>query len=244
MALIHMEAYSEVLGMNRQTLVIVPENAEPEHPAKVLFLLHGLTDDASCWDRRSRVEQYADGRNVVVVMPEGDRSFYTDSPLGNYRTYLERELPEQIARNFNISSRRKDTYIGGLSMGGYGALKIGLRNPESYRRVFAFSSALGYEQNLLRFCVAPGIPFSEETREEEDLLRILERDLAAKKTLPTLHLFCGKQDSFFAENQRFDALLSERGVPHTAQWGDGCAHEWRYWDAALCESLRILAEDA
>ena len=109
MALIHMEAYSEVLGMNRQTLVIVPENAEPEHPAKVLFLLHGLTDDASCWDRRSRVEQYADGRNVVVVMPEGDRSFYTDSPLGNYRTYLERELPEQIARNFNISSRREDT---------------------------------------------------------------------------------------------------------------------------------------
>lgn len=244
MALIHMEAYSETLGMNRQTLVIVPQNADPNCPAKVLYLLHGLSDDASCWDRRSRVEMYVDGHNVVVVMPEGDRSFYTDSPLGKYRTYLEKELPQLICRNFNVSSRPEDTYIGGLSMGGYGALKIGLRNPELYRRVFAFSSALDYEQNLCRFCMNPGIPFSEETRDEEDLLRILERDLAEKKSLPMLHLFCGTEDGFLEENQQFAALLSERGVPHTAQWDDGFSHEWRYWDAMLKESIRILTADA
>ena len=100
---------------------------------KVLYLLHGLSDDASAWQRYSCVETLATAYGLVVVMPSAGRSFYIDQPNGQgYFTYLTEELPHYLADVFGLAPRREDTFIAGNSMGGHGAFKAALLHPELY----------------------------------------------------------------------------------------------------------------
>ena len=105
-------------------------------PAKVLYLLHGLSDDASIWMRLTSIERYAERRNLAVVMPDGGRGFYTDALKGaRYWSYVAEELPELMHKIFKLPKGAKNTFAAGLSMGGYGALKLGLRRPEEFSAV-------------------------------------------------------------------------------------------------------------
>ena len=109
----------------------------------LLYLLHGLSDDHTAWVRYTSIERYADAYGLAVVMPQVHRSFYTDQAHGGaFWTFLAEELPELVQRFFVVSARREDTFVAGLSMGGYGALRWALRRPGRFAAAASLSGAL------------------------------------------------------------------------------------------------------
>lgn len=159
MALIDCKFYSEVLGLNTSMTVILPQQTTTQiglsnvkrgdlHPT--LFLLHGLSDDDSIWLRRTSIERYVAKLGIAVVMPQVHRSFYTDMASGgNYWTFISEELPALARSFFPLSAKREDNFVAGLSMGGYGAIKLGLRKPEVFAAAASLSGALDMAHHFL-----------------------------------------------------------------------------------------------
>ena len=141
MALIQCDFYSEVLQLSTSMNVILPQPARSRYP--VLYLLHGLSDDHTIWLRRTSIERFVDPLGLAVVMPAVHRSFYTDMAAGNrYWTFVGRELPALVRAFFPVSRRREDTFVAGLSMGGYGAFKLALSFPQRFAAAASLSGAL------------------------------------------------------------------------------------------------------
>ena len=142
MALIQCSFSSDVLEVGTSMSVVLPQNAASQigvdaadshgSAVPVLYLLHGLSDDATAWTRYTSIERYATALGLAVVMPQVQRSFYRDQVHGGrYWTFLTQELPEVVRRFFRVSARREDTFVAGLSMGGYGAMKLGAERTRS-----------------------------------------------------------------------------------------------------------------
>ena len=279
MALLHVGFYSQMLRMQSSMDVILPETNQgigvggaPPWDGKsllpVLYLLHGTTDDQTIWQRRTSIERYAAGRPLAVVMPNGHLSAYCNQKYGHrYLDFITTELPEICQKMFRISPERKDNFIAGLSMGGYGALKAGLNCPDRYAYVAGLSSGVdrlahlpeqwrdfsGPEDfeslrtenfplwdQLVHFAMNFGSP-REYLGSEENNLFLLVRRLAERGTqLPELYLACGTEDNLAWEpNQRFRALLDELNIPYT--WEDTLGvHEWRVWDLFIQSVLDKL----
>ncbi len=109
----------------------------------MLYLLHGLSDDSSAWLRYTSIERYAAPLGLAVVLPQVQRSFYSDEVHGaRYWTFLSEELPSVVQSFFRVSARREDTFVAGLSMGGYGALKWALHHPDRFAAAASLSGAL------------------------------------------------------------------------------------------------------
>jgi len=151
MALFHCHFFSQTLRLSVSVDVILPESRglldgtllTPPRPYAVLYLLHGLSDDHTIWQRRTSIERYAADYDLAVIMPAVDRSFYTDMAQGNrYWTYLSEELPTLMRGWFPLSEAREETFVAGLSMGGYGAFKLALSHPERFAAAASFSGLL------------------------------------------------------------------------------------------------------
>ncbi|MFD0818010.1 alpha/beta hydrolase, partial [Micromonospora zhanjiangensis] len=152
MALMRCDFFSETLGLNTSMTVLLPQRtatqigmsgATRDGDPPVLYLLHGLSDDDTIWLRRTSIERYVAPLGLAVVMPQVARSFYTDEANGNrYWTFLSEELPELCRSFFRLSDRREDTFVAGLSMGGYGALRWALRAPHRFAAAASLSGAL------------------------------------------------------------------------------------------------------
>ncbi|RYD73325.1 MAG: esterase family protein, partial [Verrucomicrobiaceae bacterium] len=152
MAFFDCHFFSDTLGQNVSVYVLLPQQtarqigvvagaARTKYPA--LYLLHGLSDDHTIWLRRTSVERYAAERNLAVVMPAVARSFYQDMVSGpQYWSFISEELPRLMESFFPISPERNDRFAAGLSMGGYGALRLGLLHPERYAAAASLSGAL------------------------------------------------------------------------------------------------------
>src|SRR6476620_7902799 len=135
MALVRCDFFSEVLEVGTSVTVLLPQASEQQIGVvstastndgdfPVLYLLHGLSDDSTAWLRYSSIERYTAPLGLAVVMPQVQRSFYADEVHGErFFTFLSDELPRVVASFFRVSRRREDTFVAGLSMGGYGALK-------------------------------------------------------------------------------------------------------------------------
>ena len=147
MALLRIDHVPETVKVNLPLYIIIPGPGEmrdvPVARRKVLYLLHGLSDDGSAWQRYTAIESFSALYGLVVIMPSAGRSFYTDQPNGqNYFTYLTDELPRYLKDVFGLSPHREDTLIAGNSMGGYGAFKAAFLHPELYSVAASFSGAL------------------------------------------------------------------------------------------------------
>ena len=161
MALIRCDFFSEVLEVGTSMTVLLPQAGEEqigvstgptarptaaEDGFPVLYLLHGLSDDGTAWLRYTSIERYAAALGLAVVMPQVQRTFYADEAHGErYLTFLSEELPGIVASFFRVSGRREDTFVAGLSMGGYGALKWALHQPERFAAAASLSGALDLE---------------------------------------------------------------------------------------------------
>lgn len=238
--------YSDVLQKHTAMTVIIPENTKNQfgganqstvNRLPVLYLLHGFTDDHTIWSRRTSIERYADEWGMAVVMPDGDHSFYTDMHFGKpFFRFLTEELPEKVAYFFSVSSEPKDTFVAGLSMGGYGAFKWAISKPERFHKAASLSGALDIVR-LRKDTVSTDMEvvmnqiFEESDIKEtsDDLFYLLEKQLENQVSLPALYLACGKEDFLYEDNQAFANLLEKDSIEREVIFDRG-DHEWRYWD--------------
>ncbi|SDK95608.1 S-formylglutathione hydrolase FrmB [Glycomyces sambucus] len=249
MAMIRYDYRSEVLELSTSLTACVPDEAPPAEGYPVLFLLHGLSDDATMWARKTALERHlqACALPMLVVMPQAHRSYYTDEAHGiDHWTHVTTEVPAVVARTFRASAERRDTYVAGLSMGGYGAVKWALREPERFGAAASFSGALGLAQRTVDPLAAGALDGRlwdtvfdgrDVTGTEHDLLRLLES--APRAALPPLRVSCGTDDPLLAENERFIASARGLGIDLAVDIGPG-AHTWDYWDAQLQAFLAWL----
>jgi len=241
MSFCHVQWASNVLGKQVGMNVILPDVGEPPFP--VYYLLHGLSDDYTIWQRRTRIEWYARELPLIVVMPDGFRGFYTNNEQGPaYATYVAEELPAFVERNFPAGSGRGKRCVGGLSMGGYGALRIGLGYPDRYASANSHSGALLFGHNPIRdsdfdSAEIERICGSDPGGSEHDLLMLAER---AQRTgaLPSLRIDCGSADFLIEDNREFHERLDELGVPHEYEEHPG-EHNWDFWDTHVQAALRF-----
>ncbi len=246
--------HSDCLGMGVNVNVILPQGAvrsqigmdsagDGEKLPPVLYLLHGLSDDQTIWMRRSSIERYASERGIAVVMPCGNRSFYCNTVDGmRFYDYISEELPALIGRSFRVSQRREDTAIGGLSMGGYGALRIGLLNPQKYCAIAPLSAVIRAEWVKEVNPALSRADFGDIalTGTQYDLFHLVEK-LVGDKALPkpVIYQACGEQDGFLADNLRFRDHLTANGIAPKWVAAPG-THCWEFWDARIREVLAWL----
>lgn len=250
MALASLKIFSECLGRNTGVEVIIPQRStvgEIGLDAKrsrerypVLYLLHGLSDDESIWMRRTSIERYATKHGIAVVMPNGDRSFYTDieGVRGQkYFTFITEELPAIICDLFPVSSKRCDTVIGGNSMGGYGALKAALRCPEKYGNVIALSSVADILAQKERFRETLAGVFGVEVNIPEcEEIFALASGTATKEIKPSIYMAIGRGDYMYEDNLRLAKHLRNLGYDLFYEDGEGI-HSWDFWDEYIQKGL-------
>ncbi|MEG1196387.1 MAG: alpha/beta hydrolase family protein [Clostridia bacterium] len=242
--------FSETLGIQTAAYVLLPDEqtmcAQGGGLIPTLYLLHGLSDDHTMWLRQTRLEQYARKYRVAIVMPAANRSFYTDMAHGaKYFTFVSEELPRVMERYFPLSHKREDRFAAGLSMGGYGAMKLGLRLPERYSYVASLSGALekekAYEQdtkqNPTALCEMDDIFGSEEAlKSGEEQLALLAQRLVKRDVKPHIYVACGTEDFLFAANESFVKSFGEAlQIEYHTEAG---AHTWDFWDRHI---ERVLA---
>ena len=150
MALLSWNFHSDTLGISASANVILPQAAvEKGEKLPVLYLLHGLSDDHTNWQRRTSIERYADPLGLAVVMPAVNRSFYANMAHGpRYWDFISEELPQLAQSFFPLSDKRADTFVAGLSMGGYGAFKVALSHPDRYAAAASLSGTVDVVQRM------------------------------------------------------------------------------------------------
>jgi len=245
MALIRIDHVPESVGVNLPLYIILPDPGKigdmPLSRRKVLYLLHGLSDDGSAWQRYTSIETLAAAYGLVVVMPSAGRSFYTDQSNGQkYFTYLTEELPHYLADVFNLKPSREDTFIAGNSMGGYGAIKAALLHPELY-------SAAASLSGVLTLAVLALIPDSDPrkaefaqlfggldnlTGGEHDPAVWLERAAKDPACLPSLFISVSRQEDIYPLSGMFHTACQALGVKSEYHEQDG-AHDWFFWDGQI-----------
>lgn len=240
MALCDVHWFSNVLQKQVGMYVILPDAGQGPFP--VYYLLHGLSDDYTIWLRRTRIEVYAAGLPLIIVMPDGFRGFYTDNAHGPaYATYIAQELPAFVERFFPARPNRRWRFIGGLSMGGYGAMRIALGYPQRFSMAISHSGAVACGHRPAdAFDVLPPEFYRQvfgktPAGSEHDLLHLAARARAAGR-MPSLYLDCGTEDFLLADNRWFHAELQKLGVPHDYREYPG-EHNWDYWDVHVRDAL-------
>ncbi|MDH7602679.1 MAG: alpha/beta hydrolase family protein [Armatimonadota bacterium] len=218
----------------------------PEHkpgPFPVLYLLHGLSDDHTAWVRRTSIERYVSDIPLIVVMPDGQRSWYTDAvsiPTFAFETFIVRDLISFVDTTFPTKASREGRAIAGLSMGGYGAFKLALKHPDMFCAAASLSGAL-YVGN--RFDVNDvrdremRLIFGDSVPQDEDISHLV-RNLEPDKQ-PALWFDCGTEDFLIEDNRAFHKLLQDLGVPHCYSERPG-THSWSHWDAVIQEALDFI----
>jgi putative tributyrin esterase len=254
-ALIQCDFFAHSLGLCSSMNVILPQAGKTllaDLPAKrkaypVLWLLHGMSDDHTIWQRRTSIERYADAHGIAVVMPAVARSSYTDMASGlPYWTFVSEELPAIARSFFPLSDKREDNFVAGLSMGGYGAFKLALRCPERYAAAASLSGALNMavsakrgtkewvREKRLIFGNLDKLPGSDN-----DLMALAEKVAAAKGAKLPLFQWCGTEDFLYQDNLAFRDHARKLGLDLTYEEGPG-THEWKYWDTMIQRVLDWL----
>jgi putative tributyrin esterase len=242
-ALLTCDFSSDVLEVATTMSVVLPQQSETQigltgaapvaDGFPVLYLLHGMSDDHSAWHRYTSLERYAAERGVAVVMPAVGRSFYADEAHGHrYWTFLSEELPHVVSSFFNVSERRENTFVAGLSMGGYGAMRWALRQPERFAAAASMSGALDVVA-LARLSERAELSdriFDGPPGPDDDLLALLAR--ADPTGLPALYVGCGTEDHLLEGNERFVDAARSRGIDVEVRLRPG-EHEWGFWDTEI-----------
>ena len=244
MAFCQLNYHSDALGKAGAANIILPD-ASSKGPYPVFYLLHGLSDDHSIWMRRTSLDRYAGQYPFIIVMPDGGRGFYVDAIAGfAYETAIARDLIGFVDGTFNTIAAREGRCIGGLSMGGYGAMHFVLKYPQLFVSAHSHSGALGFGHDQARW--ADSVLQIEMERlvgkspqgSDFDLHALVENADTAQ--LPALSIDCGKDDFLIEENRAFHAHLENFNIPHEYREYSG-AHDWAYWDLHIQAALKFHA---
>jgi len=242
MAVLRVGFFGTSIQKQTNMTVILPQEAERPGPYPVLYLLHGLSDDDSIWARRTSLERYVSAMPLIVVMPDTGRGFYTNARRGPaYEDHIMKDVIGFVDRFFPTIPERKGRAVGGLSMGGYGSMKLALKHPDRFCSVVAHSSAfdmkrrvgdqhLGKESSLI---------FGDDpVGGEDDVFALAAR--VPRRQLPAIRFDCGTEDFLLEESRAFHKHLTKLRIKHEYEEFPG-GHEWGYWDVHIQEALRFHA---
>ncbi|MBR3295454.1 MAG: hypothetical protein IKI62_04320 [Clostridia bacterium] len=207
------------------TMTILPVLAEPdkEHsheisePYPVLYLLHGFANNRNSWFNYTSLPRYAEERRIAVVTVSGENKAYSEVGQDNFFKFINKELPEFVKTMFPISKKKEDTYIAGLSMGGFGTLLHGLSAPENFCAMGPLSAGIH----------KPG------TSERANLFELAEKVVADGKQFPKIYMACGCKDRLYDINVEFRDHLIKLGADVTWDEMPEYAHEWPFWDEQI-----------
>ncbi len=219
--------------------VILPESDKLRPPFGLLIQLHGLSDDHTIWLRRTSLDRYVAALPLVVVMPDGGRGFYCDAAEGPaYEAHIMKDVLGFVEKYFPVRKDRRARAIGGLSMGGYGAMKLGLKFPDVFASVVAHSSAFSFGHDPERGKVPEWKRvFGEPVPGGKDDLYAIAGKLDPRKA-PAIRFDCGKDDGLLAGNRQFRRHLRKLGIRH--EYGEYPGdHNWAYWDEHVQQALRF-----
>lgn len=244
---------SKLMGREMPYRILYPKDYKSERDTgtryPVIYLLHGLTGHFNNWTDKTSLDAYAFNHRFFIVTPEGNSGWYTDSvstPNEKYESYIMQELIPEIDAKFRTLADRDHRMIAGLSMGGYGSIKFGLKYPDKFSLVGSFSGALGAaafnEKNA--GAIGKGIdaifgPDDSETRKAGNIFGLVKAlTLDKVSVLPYIYQSCGTEDFLFQNNRDFDSLLLEKKVPHEYREHPGI-HDWVFWDDQVREFLQV-----
>jgi len=246
MALSELRFFSPTIGKHVGAYVILPDSGKP--PYATFYLLHGLSDDYSIWLRRTRIEEYVKNLPLAVVMPDGFRAAYTNHEVGfPFADYMINDVVGTVERHFNVKKSPSARCIGGLSMGGYGALRLGLGFPDVFASVNSHSGALmwGSTPPEARGGAHPTefeLVFGNDPAGTDHDLVALARKAQKKGKLPKIRIDVGTEDFLLDQNRAYTAKLKALKVPHEYQEFAG-SHEWNYWDEHVREAIAFHAKN-
>ena len=259
MGVIRYTFYSKTLGEQTNICAIVPtyegwrdkmdyKDYYKEYGKKrLLFIMHGGSDDSTLYLRRTRIEEYAYERNMVVIFPEVRNSFYSNMVHGKkYFDYISKELPEMVMNMFPVSRERKDHFVLGNSMGSHGSFKFALNCPEFFAAATGMSGAGDLEElgfySPMSVRVNNSFGTIEEYRGSRNDFKHLYREMLKNGTeFPRLYACCGTEDGFYPGAKKFAEDAKAAGVP--IEWYESPGkHEWVYWDSMLPMMLDKMIE--
>lgn len=263
MAVAEFDFYSDALKRETSFSVCIPNDVTAEQKKqyakaysremKTLYLLHGYGRNHHTWLLNSRITELSIQYNLAVVFPDGENSFYVDRPgAGNeYCRFVGQELVDYTRRMFGLSHKCEDSFIGGLSMGGYGALHVGLAYSDTFGKIFALSSALIIHDiqgipSSHQDAIADYTYYAEKFGNLDQVAaslynpeRQLEKIQAEDGTLPELYVACGTEDFLIEQNRTFALFLESKEIPVTYLESPGI-HDWEFWNEYLEPSLKWL----
>ncbi|MDR0999722.1 MAG: esterase family protein [Clostridiales bacterium] len=245
MAYLQMNFFSYAVGINTCADVILPQDSEGPH--KTLYLLHGYSDNHAAWHRRTSIERYADRYKIAVIMPDAQKSFYSDfvhiKDGYQYWKYVSEELLDITRRFFKLSHKRDDTYVAGLSMGGFGAFKLALNKPEVFGAGASLSGAVDSGHLLTPERQAEFSLYIDVDKHKgsvNDLFAAAQRTNKLPAELkPRLYQACGTEDFLYQDNIGFRDFINTLDYDYTYTEGPG-AHTWDYWDFHIEKVLEWL----
>jgi len=230
MSVVTVQFLSPALGKQVEYTVLLPDVGEGPFP--VLLQLHGLSDTHRSWVQRSNIVRHVERLPMIVVFPDGGTSGYVNWPsperLGkqNYEDLLVKDIPTHLARHFQVRPGR--WAIGGLSMGGYGSMRLGLKYPEQFGSIWAHSAAFRLGERI-------DDPFVLD-RADLDVFALAEKLVDGSAT-PLISFDCGVDDVPLIEhNRELHAHLNSLGLAHHYAEHPG-AHTWEYWDTHVQEAI-------
>lgn len=264
MAYIRLDFLSESLRKITTLSIVIPNDVPEEEKEdnihykrnmKTLYLLHGFTGNHTDWICGTNIHTLCKKYNFAVVCPSGDNSFYVDREMTGckYGTFVGKEVVEYTRKMLNLSGKREDTYIGGYSMGGYGAILNGMKYHQTFSKIIAFSSGLfidelleagdAYEDGLTNPAYRLEVFGDLKTLEnsEKNPKFVIEQIKKKKGIIPELYLACGTEDFLIGNNRRFVEHLNKNQIPVIYKEESG-KHDWDYWNKALEPAIGWLMQ--
>lgn len=222
--------------------VYVPPNIEATN-LPIVILLHGVYGSANSWSRQAgahlTAQQLIEAGKIhpmILAMPSdglwGDGSGYLAHNGYNFDQWIVEDVVDAVKMNIPQATDTTDLFISGLSMGGFGALKLGAKYPHKFRAIAAHSAITSLPQMEL-FVEEPLTAYQQVLAKNEDVLLMMKSN---KDNLPPVRFDCGKDDLLIEHNRKLHRQLTEAGIVHTYEEFDGI-HEWAYWEEHLPKSL-------
>jgi putative tributyrin esterase len=238
---------SAILGEERDMLVMLPvdyETSVRRYP--VLYLLHGADADIADWARGTNLSEYAKRHQLIIVTPDASRSWYVNSvknPKAQYDDYIMKEVIAYIDKNFRTIPEPFARAIGGVSMGGFGAMFLGLEHRDQFAAIGSFSGTLGFghiqpqsvpanvtEEQKKEYEELMGAPGSKEQK-MRDVFELAQQ--VPMNEVPMLFIVCGGQDGNVGQTHDFLQVLAKRGIPYEYREISPREHNWRLWNQEI-----------
>lgn len=262
MAIFQVDVFSKSLEKKTCFHMVLPNDVPPmmtdgnenyNRKMKTLFLLHGYSGSSNDWLLGSSVQELAIKYNMAIIMPSGDNSFYLDGKGKGraYCRYIGEELVDYVRNTFNLFMDKENTFIGGLSMGGFGAIHTGLYYPETFGKIVALSSALiihniknkteDFEDAIADYAYYASVfgdldKLEDSENNPEYLIKALKKE---KKSIPAIYMACGTEDFLIEENRAFHQFLEEEAVKVEYIESPGI-HDWHFWNYYLEPSIQWI----